>query len=134
MTDRQNQLIRNMRRQGLAYSAIAARIGLSLNTVKSFCNRNSIYTLSASCDEEGDLCESCGKALEHSPGKKKKRFCNDKCRSDWWNQNRRWVSYERAYPLICPGCGEEFFSYANKQRKYCGRDCYIHSRYGEGLP
>jgi hypothetical protein len=28
----------------------------------------------------------------------------------------------------------EFDSYGNRNRKYCGRDCYIQSRYGEGLP
>ena len=38
MTDAQKEKIRYWRMEGLGYGGIAARLGLSENTVKSFCN------------------------------------------------------------------------------------------------
>jgi uncharacterized protein YjcR len=133
MTDTQKQFIREMRRAGLSYAAIADSAGLSQNTVKSFCRREHI---DAADDIGGDpdVCRNCGNPLEQTHGKKKKRFCNDKCRSDWWNHNRGWARHKNSFRLICHFCGAEFDSYGNRNRKYCGRDCYIQSRYGEGLP
>lgn len=134
MTNTQKQSIRELRRMGLAYSTIADATGLSANTVKSFCHRNNVGTVSPISNYNPDTCKYCGDPLKHHPGKRKKCFCNDKCRSDWWNCNRRWLHRKKASQLICYYCGTEFNSYGNKKRKYCGRDCYIRSRYGEGLP
>ena len=134
MTDKQKQTVRSMRQRGIPYSAIADAVGLSPNTVKSFCRRENVTVMQNSlADEFRDTCAYCEKLLSHSPGRRKKRFCSDKCRSDWWNKNRQWAR-KRVYHLLCNCCGTEFISYGNKKRKYCGRDCYIQSRYGEGLP
>lgn len=42
MTDAQKENIRYLRGEGLGYRAIAARLGISENTVKSFCRRNDL--------------------------------------------------------------------------------------------
>lgn len=34
-------------------------------------------------------CKHCKKDLEHLPGKRKKEFCNDTCRSNFWQKERR---------------------------------------------
>lgn len=132
MTDKQKQIIRRMRQAGLPYSRIADTVGLSLNTVKSFCRREGIEVSVASHEEDSAVCKYCGRPLEHRPGKKQKRFCSDKCRSDWWNRNRVWANRKGVRRLICRCCGAVFNSYGNKQRKYCGRGCYIRGRYGAG--
>ena len=41
MTDKQRELIRELRAQGVGYIRIASAIGLSPNTVKSFCQNHS---------------------------------------------------------------------------------------------
>ena len=133
MTNTQKRTIMDMRRRGMSYSAIAAVHRLSANTIKSFCRRETIDIQSNLDDEERKLCKNCGAPLMHHPGSKKKTFCRDKCRYAWWNKNRGWTGVKSAYLLTCFHCGTEFDS-KNKKRKYCGRECYIHSRFGEELP
>ena len=42
MTDAQKEQVRYLRCEGLGYGAIATRLGISENTVKSFCRRNNL--------------------------------------------------------------------------------------------
>ena len=42
MTDMEKEKIRYLRGEGLGYKAIASRLALSENTVKSFCRRNGL--------------------------------------------------------------------------------------------
>ena len=100
MTDAQKDSIRQMRRRGLPYAAIATALGLSLNTVKSFCRRADIRVAGVPQKNSSNTCEQCKAPLVHLPGRKKKRFCCDKCRYDWWNANRSWarVSHRAGLP------------------------------------
>ena len=123
-----------MRRQGMSYSSIAAATKLSANTVKSFCRREDIGLGDDTAANEYATCKNCGQSLLQTEGVKKKTFCSDKCRSDWWNRNRFWANHKQVHRQTCYYCGAEFERYGNKERKYCGRDCYIRSRYGEGVP
>lgn len=132
MTEKQKQMIRAMRQQGIAYSTIATAFGLSSNTVKSYCLRENIDIQSGSDDINLEQCKNCGIPLTHHPGSKKKTFCSYKCRYSWWNKNS--ISrVKSAYRHACVCCGTVFYS-KNKKSKYCGRACYINGRYGEGLP
>ena len=36
---------------------------------------------------------------------------------------------EGSYTLVCEQCGKPFISYGNKNRKYCGRECYFRHRF-----
>lgn len=132
MTDKQKQAIQEMRQRGETYAAIAEMIGLSPNTIKSFCHRENIT--SNSVYGEPDRCKNCGDPLKQLSGVKQRIFCSDKCRYTWWNRNRQYAECKKTYSLACLYCGSEFESYGNKHRKYCGRECYNRSRYGEGLP
>lgn len=131
--DTQKRAILTMREQGEAYSKIANALGLSLNTVKSICRRNGVIIDHSDWSQNKDhvLCRCCGKPLEYSKSKgKNKLFCSNKCRYTWWNSRRR----KQPYYLICERCGKQFISFGNRNRKYCGRECYTLSRYGDGLP
>ena len=61
--------ILELRAKGLVYREIAEQLGMSVNTVKSICNRNK------------GVCKNCGTALV---GRKEKIFCSGKCRLQWW--------------------------------------------------
>lgn len=128
ISEHQKEAILTMRQQGCSYPAIAERLILSPNTVKSICRRNGVRVLPTE-KSAPDICKNCGAPLQQNTGRKK-TFCSDKCRYAWWNQSRR----KEPYQLTCFYCGRKFISFGNKKRKFCGRECYILSRYGEGLP
>ena len=136
MTGEQKLLIQEMRLQGTAYSQIADVLGLSVNTVKSFCRRS---FLSNACDaskdtgneDNKDTCKHCGKHLKQTPKAKPKIFCGTDCRYAWWNTHRNQPNRKASRVLICAHCGEEFIGYGSRDRKYCGHSCYITARFGE---
>lgn len=129
MQESQKQTILDLRVQGLTYAEIAQAMELSPNTVKSVCRRSGIK-LQQPEQISSELCKNCGKALHKQPGRKPRTFCSNRCRYEWWNKHRK----KRVYHLICHQCGRQFISFGNKKRKFCGKDCYLASRYGEGLP
>lgn len=125
----QKDAILALRQQGRSYKEIAGHLVLSPNTVKSVCRRGGATTPKP---EMSTLvtCKNCGAPLLQNTGGRKRAFCSDKCRYAWWNRSRR----KQPYRLTCYHCSKEFISYGNRKRKFCGRECYILSRYGEGLP
>lgn len=127
MTEEQKSQIRELRKDGLGYKLIAKELGISANSVKSFCRRNEL------CENpKGEIlrCEQCGKALHSIPGKKKKRFCSDICRQTWWNSHLNLVKRKAVYAYTCPVCQREFSVYGNANRKYCSHKCYVAGRFG----
>ena len=132
ITTVQKQRIVDMRRRGIAHSQIAESLGLSANTIKSFCRRINLPACAASMDtdnnESKDICKHCGKHLEHPPKNKPRRFCCDKCRFDWWNAQRNTFIRKAAHRLVCACCGSAFTCY-DKRRKYCCHGCYITDRF-----
>lgn len=121
LTKDEKQMIRSLRKGGFSLTQISAKLHLSRNTVKSFCQRekSSFPTLKNNVS----LCKNCGYPLTfHSH---RKAFCSDQCRTRYWNRNTI---------LTCQYCGKAFLSNGNKHRKFCGRDCYLRGRYGKGLP
>ncbi len=78
MTDTEKNKILELRSLGYGYQKIAKEIGISVNSIRNYCSKqNSIIT-----------CKECGKKIKQHPGKKKKKFCSDKCRYIWWNKHR----------------------------------------------
>jgi len=98
MTKQQKQAILAMRRRGQTYKAIANVLALSPNTVKSFCHRQNVSVQEVV--EEHLICKYCGAPLIHHPGSKKKTFCNDRCRTAWWNENRKYIPNKRHHPYV----------------------------------
>ena len=56
MTNGEKMLITQQRRQGLGYTEIARKLGMSVNTVKSYCQRNSIKPVSRTAMLGKDAC------------------------------------------------------------------------------
>lgn len=129
MTDQQKDQIQTMRRQGLSYVKIGQALGISDNTVRSFCRRNQL----------GDPvkntipCQYCGKPIKIIPKQKPRKFCSDRCRTAWWNGHREAVNRRAFYNFICAHCGKEFTAYGNAHRKYCSHKCYIADRFGKEI-
>lgn len=114
----QNIKIRELQMQGHGYKKIAKILGISENTVKSYCRRHPVE----------NSCLQCLRALSHTPGKKRKKFCSDKCRLAWWNTHKEFVKKKTFYTLTCQHCGQLFESYGNSKRKFCSRACFNDSR------
>lgn len=137
MTDNQKAQIIKLRTAGNSYGKIAQALGISLNTVKSFCRRNAITEtkvdkLSPVTTGEITYCDNCGKAIHQIAKQKRKRFCCDKCRNAWWNRHLDQVKRQAVYDFKCPHCGKEFHIYGDKRRKYCSHTCYIADRFKGG--
>ena len=124
MTDAQREKIIGLRTNGLGCKKIAQEMGLSENTVKSFCRRMTAAKPEAT--KMGDsVCECCGKPVEQILGRKKRRFCSDSCRTKWWNKHTHLMKAN----AVCAHCGKPF--HGRKDRKYCSHACYMADRFGD---
>lgn len=128
MTAEQKQQICSMRSQGIGYVKIGEALGISDNTVRSFCRRKAL----GKAAKNTISCQQCGKPIKVIPKRKPKRFCSDSCRNAWWNSHLNYVNRRAVYEFTCAYCGESFSAYGNKARKYCSHGCYVADRFGEG--
>lgn len=62
MTEKQRTEIVRMRQNGTAYNTISNLLGISVNTVKSYCRRNNIKPLDKPIPIE-NICLNCGKQI-----------------------------------------------------------------------
>lgn len=137
MTISQKAIIQQMRTEGQSYAHIANSLGVSVNTVKSYGKRNEIFqknnsintVISNKNNEKHIACLKCRKPLIHATRGKPKKFCSETCRRAWWKFNDNQSNRQAWYTLTCVGCGSEFNSYGNKNRKFCSHSCYIKTRY-----
>ena len=133
MTDKEKQMIAEYRKGRYSYSQIAEAMNISINSIKTYCRR---HGLGGNVTKEGTLpteigrCECCGKPVLQNPGRKKKRFCSDRCRNKWWNSHMDQVNKKANFECVCAYCKKTFVSYGNKNRKYCSHACYIEDRFG----
>ena len=126
MTNGEKKLIAQQIKQGLEYSEIARKLDMSVNTVKSYCQRNGLKRAGESVTSANDACKRCGCALEHTPGRKKKQFCSDACRLRWWHEHR--YMSKTAKSAKCAACGRAFMT--DRGQRYCSHACYIRMRFG----
>ena len=136
MNIQQKTEITSLRSQGFGYTKIAQALGLSKNTVKSYCQRNN---LSGAALENSDVpiltpsfCLECGKEIKQVSGRKEKKFCSDECRHRWWNARPEKITRKAVYSYTCAKCGKPFTAYGNSHRKYCCHVCYIADRFKGG--
>ena len=127
MTVEQKAQIKSLRYQGVGYGTISKMLGISSNTVSSFCRRNKLGST-----KNESICKQCGKPLEIKPKRKPRKFCSDACRLTWWNNHLEYVDRKAMYSFVCAECGKPFTAYGNVHRKYCSRECYIKGRYRKG--
>jgi len=131
MINSQKARISQMRLDGESYATIADALGLSRNTVKSFCLRN---TRAEPSEMKADAlmtgnCDQCGKGFTLCPGHRQRRFCSDQCRITWWNAHRDLLKSNAKVEHTCVCCGKQFMGYERQRRKYCSHVCYIAYRY-----
>ena len=134
MKETEKAQIIKLRAAGAGYVKIAQVLGISVNTVKSFCRRKNIKAKTASgitvtYSGETTSCENCGKIIHQFAKRKPRRFCTDQCRREWWNSHLDQVKRKAYYTLQCRHCGKEFQIYGDKNRKYCSHECYIADRF-----
>ena len=132
MNDLTKTQIKQMRSNGMSFGQIGGSLGIPVSTIKSFCRRNSITVEASTDDKSITTCQCCGKLIKQSKKQKPKKFCSDRCRNTWWNNNLDKVDRKAYYDIVCAGCGKKFKSYGNANRKYCSHECYIEDRFGGG--
>ena len=132
MTKEQKALVVKLRDQGMTFAAIAEKLDISVNSIKSFYRRNgNASNATITSNNENQLCcKECGKPIAQPFGTREKKFCSDKCRMLWWNTHRSEVKLKSAGHCKCSCCGKVFQAYAH--RKFCSRDCYFKMRFGGG--
>lgn len=148
MTSEEKQKIIDMKASGKSANAISKELSISLNTVKSFLRRNkhkmivetiekpvdNIIVLSEERKSELPIsngkCLNCGKDIIQNDKIKKRKFCSDDCKKEWWKHHTDCLNKKAIYEIKCEGCNKTFKAYGNKNRKYCSHDCYIASRFG----
>lgn len=130
MTNEQKEQILEYKRHGFGYKKIGHLMGLSENTIKSFCKRNKLEEKQN--DVQDGICPCCGKPIPVSTGRKQRKFCSDKCRMKWWNEHLDRVNKKANYEFVCAYCKKPFTAYGNAHRKYCCHQCYIEDRFGGG--
>ena len=135
VTQQQKEQISKRRAAGTSFGKIASVLGMSVNTVKSYCKRNPISLEPVSAPKalvHSDRCPQCNTQLKQSPGHRQKRFCSYKCRITWWAAHPEQMTRKKLYPVECQHCGGVFMQYGSRPRKFCSRGCYLVHRYGQG--
>jgi len=130
----EKEKIKALANNGYGIKAISDALGISRNTIKSFCRRNNVKVESVKKGEkisDGVFCLNCGKELIQIPGKRLKLYCCSKCKNDWWNRKHKECGGKANYKIVCNECGNTFYSYGNVNRKYCSHSCYINHRFKE---
>ena len=134
MTDQQKKQIMAMRLRGDSHAVIADALGLSRNTVKSFCLRNlrpEPLEVQAAPALTG-TCAQCSTGFVLCPGHRQRRFCSDRCRMTWWNAHRDLLKSKIKVENTCACCGKRFMGYEQQRREFCSHACYIAHRYKKG--
>lgn len=127
MTELQKETIAMLRQNGSAYKEIAEQLDLSVNTVKSYCQRHDLQAL-VNTRKKIRLCLQCHTEIPQKPHRKAKKFCCDKCRQLWWAEHSSLIHRNSQIELVCLICGKKFLAYPSKHRKYCSRLCYGKSK------
>lgn len=74
--------INNMRLEGKTPIQMAELLGLPVNTIRSHIRRHP--------EIPGTIrCQNCGRAIPQAKGRRVKKFCCDRCRMAWWNDQYR---------------------------------------------
>ena len=125
----QKQRVSQMRHKGMSYLQIASDLGVSENTIKSYCRRNNLGTVKGSRNEICTDCKRCSKPLAQGRKGHPSKFCSEECRRKWWKDNAGQLIKNAWYTITCTGCDKVFESYGNSNRKYCSHGCFINYRF-----
>lgn len=124
MTKEQKTLILYYREQHMTYRQIGEKLGLSPDTVKTFCRRNTPQEDRTETSASSQ-CRNCGAPVHLLPGRRERLFCSPACRTAYWRKH----NLLGKDPRYCAGCGA-LLTGGSASRKYCGHACYISHRFG----
>jgi len=127
MTNKQKEKISVLRQAGTSCKEIAEQLDLSVNTVKSYCQRHELQTY-VKVRNSLRLCMQCHAEIPQTPKRKAKKFCCGKCRQLWWTAHSNLIHCVSLVNHTCPVCGKTFQAYKSKHRIYCSRTCYGKSK------
>lgn len=134
LTERQKEEVAGLRWAGLGYTAVAKKMGMPKETVRSFCRRNGLAGEMARTVQPSDgQCRECGRGLQQKEGVKRRVFCCKECREKWWHSHPEQIRQRAVYSFTCAGCGAAFTAYGDARRKYCSHSCYIRARFKGGV-
>ena len=130
MTNETKLKIDELRSEGLGYSKIANLLGITKNSVASYCKRS--VGISISGDKKIIRCLNCGKGkpIIINSNSKPRKFCSDKCRGLYWKNHKSEINKKTFHEFICPICGKGVKLYGKPHQKYCSLTCYFKARYG----
>ena len=124
MTQEQKILILHYREQHMTYRQIGEKLGLSPDTVKTFCRRNTPQEDRTETSASSQ-CRNCGAPVHLLPGRRERLFCSPACRTAYWRKH----NLLGKDPRYCAGCGA-LLTGGSASRKYCSHACYIEARFG----
>lgn len=124
MTQEQKILILHYREQHMTYRQIGEKLGLSPDTVKTFCRRNTPQEDRTEASASSQ-CRNCGAPVHPLPGRRERLFCSPACRTAYWRKH----NLLGKDPRYCAGCGA-LLTGGSTSRKYCSHACYIRHRFG----
>ena len=74
------------RKAGIGYKKIATLLGISKNTVASFCKRNDMNKETAKLIK---YCKMCGTPFFLNKKHTNQIFCSHACKYSWWNAYKK---------------------------------------------
>lgn len=139
MTELQAKRIQELRMRGAGYRMIGEVLNLSRDSVRNYCKGHGLmgYGAAVRINIKEQIaaqvaCQCCGKLLVQSGKGRKRKFCSEKCRREWWSAHQDAIQRKATaiYDGVCAYCGKSFTAYGNQHRKYCSHSCYIRARFG----
>ena len=124
MTKEQKILVLHYREQHMTYRQIGEKLGLSPDTVKTFCRRKRAQSERTEESVQAQ-CRNCGAPVHPLPGRRERLFCSPACRTAYWRKH----NLLGKDPRYCAGCGA-LLTGGSASRKYCSHACYIRHRFG----
>jgi orotate phosphoribosyltransferase-like protein len=77
-----NKQILELRDEGYGYKKIASELNLTRDQVRYICKKGDEKPLDG-------VCKNCNTKINSIEGKKRKVYCSDKCRYQWWNKLKK---------------------------------------------
>lgn len=134
----QKDCIAALRADGVSYGKIAERLGLSINTVKSYCKRTKAEVKADTSQlaiHKKDICLHCGHTLNQTPGHRQKRFCSATCRRAWWFAHPGAALRSAEHDGNCAFCGQSFhYGRLSSRRQPCDPPVQRHAAAAASQP
>lgn len=83
-----------LKQKRYSYRTISEMLDMPIGTVKS------IWSRKLADENLTSACKNCYAPVTSTKGRKRKQFCDDKCRMEWWNSHRYLVKAKQSIVLL----------------------------------